>query len=414
MAMVVAQRYRHLLHQPDPRAPGAEQGCVELGGFALPVGPPPQVVLAAQKAADEPHITGDDNRGDLREQLARHLRVDRDRLVLGAGVDPLLRDLLAVVSDPDARGGPCGSEIVYAAPAVASYSRVVDAVHAAPVAVPLAQGRQDLTALAAAIDRDRCRAVLVSNPHYPTGSLIFGEELEDFLDRVPAHVLVVLDERNRDYALYPPAITDIPDGLHLDAGHPEREGSRPNVAVLRGWDTYGLGGLPIGYLAADPQVAAMVAKTTVAPAPGRVAQVAALATLDTAVQDQYRKIWTALARERARMRDELRLLGFHPADSAANFLWIPLAEAVHDFADHCTRHTTRHGVQHGSGLGARPGVHLSVYPGHGVLVPVGLPEHNALFLAAAASYRLPADRGSAGRSARLVAPVAGPRAGARA
>ena len=118
-------------------------------------------------------------------------------------------------------------------------------------------------AMAAAIT-DRTRLVLVCNPNNPTGTAVRRAELDRFLDAVPSDVLVVLDEAYREFVTDP----DVPDGL-------EAYGDRPNVVVLRTLSkAWGLAGLRVGFLVAQPEVAAAVRKvvtpfSTSAGRPGR-------------------------------------------------------------------------------------------------------------------------------------------------
>ena len=63
----------------------------------------------------------------------------------------------------------------------------------------------DLDALAAAIDQNT-RVIYISNPNNPTGTLVSAEEMDRFLDRVPGHVIVILDEAYYDFAQYFAAI----------------------------------------------------------------------------------------------------------------------------------------------------------------------------------------------------------------
>src|SRR4029453_10213577 len=105
----------------------------------------------------------------------------------------------------------------------------------------------DLPAMAAAIT-DRTRVAIVCNPNNPTGTSVPKAELDRFLDDVPSDVLVVLDEAYRDF------VTDeqVPDALAT-------YGDRPNVVVLRTLSkAWGLAGLRVGFLVAQPEVAAAI------------------------------------------------------------------------------------------------------------------------------------------------------------
>src|SRR6185312_17462543 len=87
-----------------------------------------------------------------------------------------------------------GDEVVYAWRSFEAYPIAVTAAGARNVRVPvLPDGRHDLDAMAAAIT-DRTKVVMVCTPNNPTGPSVTQAELDAFLARVPARVLVVVDE----------------------------------------------------------------------------------------------------------------------------------------------------------------------------------------------------------------------------
>jgi histidinol-phosphate aminotransferase len=212
----------------------------------------------------------------------------------------------------------------------------------------------DLTALAAAVD-ETTRLVFVCNPNNPTGTAVRRAELERFLDDVPAHTLVVLDEAYREFVTDP----DVPDGVELMRG-------RPNVAVLRTFSkAWGLAGLRVGYLLAeDPAVADAVRRTHVPFSVSMLAQAAAVAAL--ASEDEVRERCAAVVAERARLTGQLRERGLPVADSQANFVWLPLGERTAEVA---------------AALEARA-VITRPFPGDGLRVTVGTPEEDDVFLGA--------------------------------
>src|SRR5664279_3520811 len=147
---------------------------------------------------------------------------------------------------------------------------VVAIAGAISVQVPLvAQARHDFAAMAAAIT-PRTRLILVCTPNNPTGPVVHQDELDAFLDTVPADILVVIDEAYVEF------VTDkkAPDALATYHG-------RPNVAVLRTFSkAYGLAGLRVGYAVAHEPVAQALRKTAVPFGVSTIAQQAAIASMD--------------------------------------------------------------------------------------------------------------------------------------
>jgi len=217
----------------------------------------------------------------------------------------------------------------------------------------------DLPAMAAAIG-DRTRLVLVCNPNNPTGTSLRRDELAAFLDAVPEQILVVLDEAYREFVTDP----DVPDGL-------EAFGDRPNVVVLRTLSkAWGLAGLRIGYLAAQPAVAGAVRKVITPFSTNGLAQAAALAALKA--DEEMRRRAALIVAERERVESSLRAWWPEVPPTQANFVWLPLADRATEFAAACEA----------------AGVIVRAFAGDGVRVTVGTPEENDIFLTAAEKYRV--------------------------
>ena len=205
---------------------------------------------------------------------------------------------------------------------------------------------------------DRTRLVFVCNPNNPTGTAVTRAELSAFLDAVPPHVLVGLDEAYREFVTDP----DVPDGLDLLAEH-------PNLVVLRTFSkAYRLAGLRVGYAVAAAEVAKALRKVAVPFAVSAPAQAAALAALDH--EAELLAACRDVAAERARVVAELRSTGYPVPQTHANFAWLPLGTDAQRFAAHC----------------AEQKVIVRPFAGDGVRVTIGSPEDNDAFLAAAGSF----------------------------
>src|SRR5213076_1273313 len=103
--------------------------------------------------------------------------------------------------------------------------------------VPLRDDRYDLPALLDAVD-ERTKIVYLCHPNNPTGTASSRAELDAYFERVPDHVLSVLDQAYFEYVDDP----DYADGIeeYFKAGR--------RVLVLRTFSKiYGLAGLRVGY-----------------------------------------------------------------------------------------------------------------------------------------------------------------------
>ncbi|MBQ1082325.1 MULTISPECIES: histidinol-phosphate transaminase [unclassified Nocardiopsis] len=337
-------------YKPGRKVVGPDGRSIKLSSNESPFGPLPSVREAIARAAADLNRYPDPGAAALVTRLAGHLDVPEEHVALGAGSVGMLQQLLEAVGEP-------GAEVVYAWRSFEAYPLLAELSGVTSVRVPLRDETHDLEALLGAIT-DNTRMVLVCNPNNPTGTAVRERELVDFLDRVPDHVLVVLDEAYREYVRDP----EVPDGVALYR-------DRPNVAVLRTFSkAYGLAAVRLGFLVGHPSVTDAVRKTLVPFAVNHLAQAAGIASLD-AEAELLERVETTV-KERERVRDALVASGWTVPPTEANFVWLRLAEDTLDFAAAC----------------AEAGVSVRPFDGEGARVSLGTPEENDAFLSVATAY----------------------------
>jgi histidinol-phosphate aminotransferase len=292
------------------------------------------VAEAIAEAVRDVNRYPDNGAADLTEAISRRFDVPQEHIAIGCGSVGITQQLLEAAGEP-------GAEVLYAWRSFEAYPILVDLSAATSVRVPLRHETHDLNALAQAIT-PRTRVVFVCNPNNPTGTVVHAGPLAEFIDRVPADCLVVLDEAYAEYVRDP----DVPDGIALYR-------DRPNLAVLRTFSkAYGLAGLRVGFMVAHPGVAGAVRKTMLPFAVNAIAQAAAIASLN------------------ARVRDELLAQGWAVPPTEANFVWLRLAEDTQDFALACER----------------AGVSVRTLGAEGARVSIGDHDENDAFLDVARAY----------------------------
>jgi histidinol-phosphate aminotransferase len=329
----------------------AVPGSIKLASNEVPYGPLPGVVEAVAEAATNGHRYPDMGVVALREALADRLGVEPDRVATGCGSVGLAECLARATCRN-------GDEVLYSWRSFEAYPILSATAGATSVKVPnRADHGHDLAAMSAAVT-DRTRLIFVCNPNNPTGTAISRAPLEAFLDRVPAEVLVVLDEAYREFTTDP----SIPDGL-------VSFGDRPNVVVLRTMSkAWGLAGLRVGYLVAQPEVTAAVRKVVTPFSTNSLAQAAALAALRQQAEVTRRVGLVVAERERVEVALSKHLPDVPPTQS--NFVWLPLGERSTAFAEHCEA----------------AGVIVRAFPAEGVRVTIGTAEENDVMLAAAETW----------------------------
>jgi histidinol-phosphate aminotransferase len=281
---------------------------VKLASNEGPFGPFPAALAAIERCAPELNRYPDGGAYRLRAALAELHDVRFEEVAVGAGSDGLVDGLSQGALAP-------GDEIVCGWPSFPSY--VIDAQKLGAVAhtVPLRDHRYDLDAMLEAIT-PRTKLIYVCHPNNPTGTMNTRRELEAYFERVPEHVLTVLDQAYLEYI----DDADYPNGIveYVKAGR--------RAIVLRTFSKiYGLAGLRVGYAIGPATVVTALGKVRRAFDITMPAQEAALASLDDGGELERRRL--ANTEQRPRVEQILREHGFEPAVPAvANFVYAEVGE----------------------------------------------------------------------------------------
>jgi histidinol-phosphate aminotransferase len=174
---------------------------IKLASNEGPFGPFPEALDALAEAAPELNRYPDGGAYRLRAALAERHGVELEEIALGAGADGVVDCLAQVSLDP-------GDEIVCGWPSFPSYVIGARKLGAEAKTIPLDDGRYDLDAIRGAVT-ERTKLVYVCHPNNPTGTMNTREELDAYFDRVPDHVLTVLDQAYFEYVDDP----DYADGI---------------------------------------------------------------------------------------------------------------------------------------------------------------------------------------------------------
>lgn len=333
----------------------AEHGiadAIKLASNENPHPPVASVVKAMAEAAGGVNRYCDHLAVDLRRDIGDFVGLDLDHVAVGCGSVGLLQQLCLAYLDP-------GDQVVYPWRSFEAYPIWVQAMAGEAIEVPLVDHAFDLPAVAAAVT-DRTKLIMLATPNNPTGTALAVDEIATMLSRVPDDVLVLVDEAYREF-LDP----RFGDPVDLLADH-------RNVIVSRTFSkAYGLAGIRIGYLVADPDVVDQLNKVLAPFAVNGVAQAGARAAL--AARADYEPLLGELRAERDRMIGELAQAGWELPDSQANFVYLPTGEHTMDMYMAIER----------AGIVTRP------FAGEGLRVTVGTHDQNDRFLSTLASLPRP-------------------------
>jgi histidinol-phosphate aminotransferase len=280
----------------------AEATIVKLASNENPLGMP---ASAKQAMVDAMHEVGrypDANGFALKAALTAKYHVPQEWITLGNGSNDILE--LAAHALVQA-----GQSIIYSEYSFAVYALATQAVGARPIVVPTVDYGHDLEAMAAAI-ADDTRLIYIANPNNPTGTFVSASAIEQFLNKVPSHVAVVLDEAYNEYL---PA-----DVQYESIGWVHRF---PNLIVSRTFSkAYGLAGLRIGFGIAQPAISNLLNRIRQPFNVNSLAQAAAIAALnDHAFLEQSA---TLNAKGYTQLTQAFTALGLEYIPSFGNFVLV--------------------------------------------------------------------------------------------
>jgi histidinol-phosphate aminotransferase len=284
---------------------------IKLASNENPLGPSPASLQAMQHVLANINLYPDGNAFYLKHKLADKLTVQPENLLLGNGSNEIIEFVGHAFMQP-------GVDVIVSQYCFAIYPLTAKLFGANVITVPAANYGHDLPALLRAIT-PQTRVVFVANPNNPTGTVVSKQELMDFAGRIPATVLLVLDEAYIEF-LDEPAdfISEI------------RRGQKPNLLLMRTFSKiFGLAGLRLGYGIGNPELITALEKIRQPFNINSIAQAGALAALDDA--EHMRRTRENNATGLKLYADAFQKLGLEFVPSAGNFILVRVGEGQRVF-----------------------------------------------------------------------------------
>lgn len=330
-----------------------ETKIIKLASNENPLGMPLSARKAMQAAVDDIGRYPDANGFALKEALAKRYNVPMDWITLGNGSNDILELAAHAFVQP-------GQSVVFSQYSFIVYALATQAVGGRGIVVPAQKYGHDLEAMRKAIASDT-KLVFIANPNNPTGTFLPPQEIEAFLNAVPRHVVVVIDEAYNEY-LNPALQYESTDWVRR----------YPNLLVSRTFSkAYGLAGLRVGFGLAQPGVTDLLNRIRQPFNVNSLAQAAAIAALNDAdFLQQSAKLNAAGYKQLTEAFDQM---GLEYVQSSGNFVLVKVGDD--------------------DGAGARvnlallkKGIIVRPVAGYGLpqwlRVTIGLPEENAAFIKA--------------------------------
>lgn len=322
---------------------------VKLASNENPFGCSPKALEAIQAEFSNISLYPDGSAQDLASKLADRFQVESNQLIFGCGSDEIITLIARAFFLP-------GDETIMADQTFSVYKTSAEIEGSVTIEVPLKDGIHDLDAMLEAVT-DKTKIIWVCNPNNPTGTLVPPQELASFIERVPDHILIVLDEAYIEYV--DPALAL--DSLGLLEKH-------RNLVLLRTFSKiFGLASLRIGYGIGHPEVIKLINQVREPFNTSRFGQAAALASID---DEAF--ISSCVARNRegiAYLNEEFDRLGLSYFPAHGNFVMVNVRSNAKEMFQSLLK----------LGIIVRAG--FDKYP-NSIRVTVGSDEQNRKFIAA--------------------------------
>jgi histidinol-phosphate aminotransferase len=266
------------------------------------LGPSPKAVEAMRQELPNIYLYPDGPCSVLREALAQKFSLSEKMVVVSNGADNLILMIAnAFVNE--------GDEVVMADPTFPVYTNVTQIMGGKVVKVKLRDYTHDLNGMLKKVNK-KTKLVFICNPNNPTGTTVSEESLNRFLDKLPARVIVILDEAYGDFVEDP----FYPNGLDYVKANRQ-------MIVLRTFSkVYGLAGLRMGYVLGREDLVNCLYRVRDPFPVHRLAQGAAVAALND--QEHVIRSIQMVYEGKRYLYKELDKMGILYVPSQANYVFI--------------------------------------------------------------------------------------------
>lgn len=323
---------------------------VKLASNENPLGPSKLALKAIRKSLNSINRYPLDDGYYLRKALSEKLGLPMEQIILGGGSTDLIKMIARAFLDREEKA-------IISETSFLMYRLAVCEVNGkdAIIKVPLKNYTYNLNAILDALD-PHVKLIFIANPNNPTGTMLRKKELDDFINKVPDNIIIVLDEAYREYIDDP----EYPDGTDY-----LKDGKK--VIVLRTFSKiYGLAGLRVGYGISSEEIIDGLKRTKTPFNIPRVSQDGALAALED--EEHVKKSRETNKEQREFLSNELKKLGFEVIPSVANFIMVKTPKPAKKFTIELMQ----------KGVIVRP-LEAFEAPEH-VRITIGTEEENMFFL----------------------------------
>ena len=275
---------------------------IKLASNENPFGPSPKAQIAMKKCISGVNRYPDARGFYLKKGLAKYFKLSSENFVLGNGSDELIDVVVKTFVEPD-------ENIITADTTFLEYEIIAQINDRKVKKAPLRYFKYDLKAILKLVDK-KTKLIFIANPNNPTGTYVTKYEVTDFLNALPAQVVVVFDEAYDTFI----DVDDYPDSLSYLR-------KKRKVVILKTFSKgYGLAGLRLGFAIAAPELVTYMERVRQPFNVNIMAQTAGLAAIDD--KGFLEKTRRLILDGKNFIYQELSQLGLGYVPSVANFILI--------------------------------------------------------------------------------------------
>jgi histidinol-phosphate aminotransferase len=165
---------------------------IKLASNENPLGVSPKVKEAVTRYLDNIYRYPEGSGYYLKNKLSEILKVSPEKIILGSGSSEIISMAIDTFVNP-------GEEIIYPYPSFLIYKILALKTNATPVEIPLNEDfSYDLNKFLDKITSNT-KMIILCNPNNPSGTIIFEDQLEEFINNVPDRVIIIVDEAYIEY-----------------------------------------------------------------------------------------------------------------------------------------------------------------------------------------------------------------------
>ncbi len=199
-----------------------------------PFGVSPKAIEAMQKSMTDASKYDFKYADVLKSKLAEKNQLNKDNFLVSAGSSFLLEHIAKYVSIDK-------GHIVIPEPSFTIFAPITEFLGMSKTIIPLNSNKEiDLESMLKSVKSDT-KLVYICNPNNPTGHLLSREKMENFIQKVPKNIIVLIDEAYIEFTNQP-SLSDLVN-------------QHKNIIVTRTFSKlYGFAGARLGYAIAHPEL----------------------------------------------------------------------------------------------------------------------------------------------------------------